>query len=475
MDLGHGSTWALLYLLSEWAIRIGMLAVVPVRRSPEAAKGWLLLAFFLPWPALALYALIGRPTYPRWRRERVARCRSVFELSSMVAGEHGPVSPAVPRGLVQAVTLIQNLGHLPPVSGNSITFLSDYDATIDALVAEIDRAQNHVHLLYFIFADDESGQKVIAALARATQRGVTCRVLLDAAGSRPWARSVVETLSRSGAAVHRVLALGLRGYTRADLRNHRKIAVVDGRFGYIGSQNIVDADFKPGIVNQELVARAAGPVVRELQAVFARDWFTETEQVLEGPAFFPDPTVAGPAVAQVLPSGPDFPGAGIERLIVALVHGARERVVITTPYFVPDEALLDALGTAVLRGVGVDLVVSRIPDQVLVGLAQRSYYDELLAAGVRVHLFRDKLLHAKHLTVDGELVLIGSSNVDVRSFTLNAEVSLICYDPAVTAQVGQVQEGYFAASDLLSAAAWRARPLRVKLGENLARLVSPLL
>jgi cardiolipin synthase len=475
MDLGHGSTWALLYLLSEWAIRIGMLVVVPVRRSPEAAKGWLLLAFFLPWPALALYAIIGRPTYPRWRRERAARCRSVFELSSMVAGEHGPVSPAVPRGLVQAVTLIQNLGHLPPVSGNSITFLSDYDATIDALVAEIDRAQNHVHLLYFIFADDESGQKVIAALARATQRGVTCRVLLDAAGSRPWARSVVETLSRSGVAVHRVLALGLRGYTRADLRNHRKIAVVDGRFGYVGSQNIVDADFKPGIVNQELVARAAGPVVRELQAVFARDWFTETEQVLEGPAFFPDPTVAGPTVAQVLPSGPDFPGAGIERLIVALVHGARERVVITTPYFVPDEALLDALGTAVLRGVGVDLVVSRIPDQVLVGLAQRSYYDELLAAGVRVHLFRDKLLHAKHLTVDGELVLIGSSNVDVRSFTLNAEVSLICYDPAVTAQVGQVQEGYFAASDLLSAAAWRARPLRVKLGENLARLVSPLL
>ena len=212
----------------------------------------------------------------------------MFQLSSKVAGEHGPVSPPSQGASFRPITLIQNLGHLPPVSGNSITFLSDYDASIDALVAEIDRAQNHVHLLYFIFADDESGQKVMAALARATQRGVTCRVLLDAAGSRPWAHSVVETLSRSGVAVHRVLALGLRGYTRADLRNHRKIAVVDGRFGYIGSQNIVDADFKPGIVNQELVARAAGPVVRELQAVFARDWFTETEQVLEGPAFFPE-------------------------------------------------------------------------------------------------------------------------------------------------------------------------------------------
>jgi cardiolipin synthase len=204
----------------------------------------------------------------------------VVQLSSKDVGELGPVSPLVPKHLVQAITLIQNLGHLPPVPGSSITFLSDYHPSIDALVAEIDRAQDHVHLLYFIFADDESGQKVMAALGRATQRGVTCRMLLDAAGSRPWAHSVIETLSRSGVAVHRVLALGLRGYTRADLRNHRKIAVVDGQVGFVGSQNIVDADFKPGIVNQELVARVAGPVVRELQAVFARDWFMETEQVL---------------------------------------------------------------------------------------------------------------------------------------------------------------------------------------------------
>ena len=228
MDLGHGSTWALLYLLSEWAIRLAMLVVVPVRRSPEAAKGWLLLAFFLPWPALALYALIGRPTYPRWRRERAARFPPVFQVSSKESAEHGPVSPLVSKSLVQAITLIQNLGHLPPLPGNSVAFLSDYEATIDALVAEIDQARHHVHLLYFIFADDETGQRVMTALGRATQRGVTCRVLIDAVGSRPWARSVSETLSSSGVAVHRVLPVGLRGHTRADLRNHRKIAVIDG-------------------------------------------------------------------------------------------------------------------------------------------------------------------------------------------------------------------------------------------------------
>ena len=475
MNLGHGGTWALLYLLSEWAIRVAMLVIVPVRRSPEAAKGWLLLAFFLPWPALALYTLVGRPTYPRWRRERAARFPRLFKASTNETAEHGATSPPVPENLVQAITLIQNLGHFPPLPGNSVTFLSDYNATVDALVAEIDRARHHVHLLYFIFADDEIGQRVMRALARATQRDVTCRVLLDAVGSRPWARSVTGTLSSSGVAVHRVLPVGLRGYTRADLRNHRKIAVIDGLVGYVGSQNIVDADFKPGIVNQELVAYVAGPVIRELQAIFAADWFMETEQVLAGPAFFPEPRVTGTAVAQVLPSGPDCPGAGIERLIVALIHGARKWVVITTPYFIPDEALLEALGTAVLRGVAVHLVVSRVPDQVLVGFAQRSYYEELLAAGVRIHLFRSKLLHAKHLTVDGELVLIGSSNVDVRSFTLNAEVSLICYDATVTAQVMQVQEGYFAESDALSPVDWSSRPLPVKLCENLARLVSPLL
>src|SRR3954453_5795559 len=123
MDLGQGGTWALLYLLSEWAIRLGMLVVVPVRRSPEAAKGWLLLAFFLPWPALALYALVGRPPYPHWRRERGGRLPPVFELSSKGIGEHGPVSPLVPESLVQSIALIQNLGHFPALPSNSVTFL----------------------------------------------------------------------------------------------------------------------------------------------------------------------------------------------------------------------------------------------------------------------------------------------------------------------------------------------------------------
>jgi cardiolipin synthase len=302
-------------------------------------------------------------------------------------------------------------------------------------------------------------------------------VLIDALGSRAWAARTVALLKAADVDVHLVLPLGLlrRKSARADLRNHRKIAVIDGRIGFIGSQNLVNRDFKPGIVNQEMVVRVEGPVVLELQGVFVTDWFLETEEVLDDPAICPEPIHAGTTIGQVLPSGPDYPGAGVERLVEALIYGARSRVVITTPYFIPNEALLHALETAVLRGVDVHLVLSKPVDQLLVNLAQRSYYTGLLAAGVTIHLYRDKLLHAKHLSVDDHLCLIGSSNIDLRSFILNSEVSLVLFDTAVTEQLRQEQERYFAASDILDIGVWNKRSLASKSIENIARLMSPLL
>jgi Phosphatidylserine/phosphatidylglycerophosphate/cardiolipin synthases and related enzymes len=478
MNILGNLSWGTIYFASEWIIRLVMLIVVPFRRSPEAAKGWLLFVFFLPWPALLLYHVIGRPNYPRWRRERFARLPAAFaQVTARIGALSACQEPELPGNLQQAATLIQNLGRFPTMDGNDIALLSSYDGSIARLVADIDDATNHVHLLYYIFADDRTGWSVIDALARATERGVTCRVLIDALGSRAWAPRVVAALTERGIAVHLVLPVGLlrRKSARADLRNHRKIAVIDGRIGYVGSQNIVDADFKPGIVNQELVVRVTGPVVQELQGVFVADWFMETQQVLETPELFPELPRTGHAVAQVLPSGPDYPEASVGRLIEALVHGARRRVVITTPYFIPSEALLNALGTATLRGVEVHLVLSKPVDQILVSLAQRSYYSQLLAAGVRIHLYRDKLLHAKHLSVDRRVSLIGSSNVDMRSFVLNSEVSLIVFDRDVNAELRAEQERYFAASEELSLETWRTRPLTSKVIENIARLVSPLL
>jgi cardiolipin synthase len=266
-----------------------------------------------------------------------------------------------------------------------------------------------------------------------------------------------------------------RHSARADLRNHRKVAVIDGRIGFTGSQNIVAAAFKPGITYQEMVVRVTGPVVLELQSVFVSDWYLESEQVLDSVAVFPPPSAPGGCIAQVLPSGPDYPDMNVHLLIVALIHASRKRVFITTPYFIPNDALIQAMHTAILRGVEVHLLVSSVADQFLVSRAQRSYYAELLEKGVQIHVFRGKFLHAKHTSFDGVVALIGSSNMDIRSFTLNAEVTLASYDPHVVAQLREEQERTMQNSDFLVLDEWRKRPLRQKVVENFARLLSPLL
>jgi cardiolipin synthase len=385
--------------------------------------------------------------------------------------------PEVGPTLSQAVTLAENLGQSPILGGNAAELLADYDGTIARLAADIDRAENHVHLLFYIFADDRATAPVVDALGRAAKRGVRCRVLADAIGSRSGLRTLRPKLTPLGVAVEEALPVSLWPWKKArvDLRNHRKIAVIDGRVGYTGSQNLVAAEFKEGLAYEDLMVRVTGPVVLELQYVFAADWFLETNEVLDGETEFPGPEIAGGVPAQVLPSGPAFPTQNNQRLFVALVHGATRQVVLTTPYFIPDEPLLQAMQTAALRGVDVHLVVSEKGDSRTVTLAQESYFEELLEAGVKVHLYRKNFLHAKHLSIDGAVAVIGSSNLDIRSFALNAEVMLMVYDPGVTAQLAAEQEHYYANSRLLTLAAWEQRSFGRKFAQNLARLLSPLL
>jgi cardiolipin synthase len=477
-DLHFAGTWGIIYYASEWVIRLVMLVFVPFRRPPAAANAWLLLVFFQPWVGLILYLAIGRPELPRWRTAKLRQLRPELEVVADRLQRHPNVfQPELPPRLMQAVHLARNLSLLPVLGGNSAELLADYDGAIARLVADIDAARDHVHLLYYIYADDATGRKVTDALARAVKRGVTCRVLIDALGARRPLRRLLPELTALGVTVYRVLKARLLRFARIrmDLRNHRKIAVIDGRVGYTGSQNIVDRNFKKGITYEELVVRVTGPVVLGLQFVFVADWYLESDQLLDTPAVFPDPHVTGDVPVQPLPSGPGWAPAAIQRVIVAMIHGARERVVITTPYFIPDSALLQALQTAVLRGVEVHLVVSKQPDQLLVSLAQRSYYQQLLESGVRVHLYHKAFLHAKHVSIDDEIALIGSSNMDIRSFLLNAEIALLFYSKDVTARLRAEQEHYFAGSDLLDREQWRQRSLLSKVAENTARLMSALL
>jgi cardiolipin synthase A/B len=472
-----------IYLVS-WAICLLMLYVVPRRRDPESAGGWLLFSFFLPYLAALLFFLIGSPKLPRARRERqraldqaLASLRLELEDDPQLANIF--VHTLEPRRQ-QVAALVERLGGMSVMHGD-VALLSDYSATIDRIAADIDAAHRYVHLLYYIFADDTSGRKVADALCRAAERGVICRVLYDGLGNTAYLGQLAARLKAASIEVHPVLPLQLFGAKRLrpDLRNHRKIAVIDGRIGYTGSQNITEATFKPGIVYEELVARVTGPIVAQLAAVFFADWLSEAEASVP-PAERPDLRALAAAGAatpcQVLPSGPAYDTDNIALLFGTLLFAAQHRAVLTTPYFIPDAFVLRAIESAARRGVDVQLIVSEQGDQFLVSRAQRSYYEEMLDAGVTIQAVRQPaFIHAKHLSIDDDITVIGSSNFDVRSFRLNLELVLLAYDERVVAAQRVIEAGYLARANTIALDDWLRRPRRQQFVENTCRLVSALL
>ncbi len=472
------SLWPLFYVTTEWIIRVGMLCYVPQRRTAAAARAWLVLVFLVPWVGLGCYLLFGRIRVPRRRRERQhqAAVRVGAVLAAMKAAD-APPRPALDGGDESTAALAERLGGFGPLGGNGVELLADYEGSVDRLIGDIDAARSQVNLLFYIFAPDALGRRVASAVERAAKRGVTCRVLMDRLGSAGGLRKLGPGLRAAGVEVIAALPVGLlrRSAARADLRNHRKIAVIDGQIGYVGSQNIVGPEFIRGFPNEELMARVTGPVVVQLEAVLLADRYEETEERLELEQTPRYPDATGVATAQVVPSGPGYPYENPQALFCSLLHGARERVVITTPYFVPDEPFLVAMETAAVRGADVHLVVPERSNKPITRWAQQSHYERLLDAGAHVHLYAPRFLHAKHLTVDGRIAVIGSVNIDIRSFALDCEVSLLVYDRAVVRSFEEIQARYFARSRELSRDDWRRRPLAARVAENTARLADSLL
>jgi len=473
-------SWGTLYVASEWALRIAALVLVPRRRTAASARAWLLLILFWPWPGVALYLLIGRAYLPRRRLALQAEVRQtirrvapgVLERPGAGWARAGEVTPP-------GLELAARLSEFGPVDGNRFELLPDYDPAIARLVADIDGARRYVHLLYYIFENDATGRGVATALERAARRGVAVRVLGDAIGSRQGLKELGPALAAAGAEVTAVMPLRLWGpnAARLDLRNHRKIAIVDGGVAYFGSQNIVDSHANPGLVNEELAVRATGPVVRQLHALLLADRYLERGDLppeIDAGTLRPGPADPG-GLAQVLPSGPGHNAGSTEAIMIALMHGATSRVVLTAPYVVPSEAFLGALCSAARRGVEIELIVDSASNKPLVQLAQQSYYDEMLAAGVRILRRTGSFLHAKHMSVDDDTVLIGSSNLDIRSFALNAEVSVLIRDAGVAAALHRIQAGYRAGAIAVTQAERAGLSPGRRTLENLARLTDSVL
>lgn len=470
--------------IGGWVICLTMLYIVPYKRDPESAAGWLIFSFFLPYLAALMFAIIGNPKLPADRRQLQRRINAL--ITQRV--ETGADDPRFANVRYEAITpryrqiaaLVERLGGMPIFNGNTVDLISHYDVAIERIVADIDSAQRYVHLLYYIFADDVCGRKVVEALCRATARGVTCRVLYDGFGNRAYLGGVRTDLEAAGVNIHSVLPFRLFGKhrRRPDLRNHRKIVVIDDAVAYTGSQNLTDPTFKPTIVYEDLVARVRGPVVAQLSVVFLADWFSETNDLVptnETPDTAPL-VLPGDVPCQVLPSGPAYDTDNIPLLFAALLYTAQHRAVLTTPYFIPDASLLRAIENAALRGVDVHLIVSAQGDQFLVSRAQRSYYEEMLECGVKIHAVHEPaFIHAKHLSIDDDIAVIGSSNFDVRSFRLNLEIVLLVYSADVVAEQRKVEANYLSRADDIVLETWAQRPRWQQFIENTCRLVSALL
>ena len=469
----------ILLIVAEIAVLVRVL--IRPHREPASRLAWIAVVIALPLVGVIAYLILGEIRISGRRREHgrdidAALPRPTGDescLSSLGAGPH-----KAPFALARTVN------SLDPTCGNQARLAADSNAAIDEIVADIDGARRHVHLCSYIWLSDNNGLKVKEACIRAARRGVSVRILADALGSwRLIGSSHWRELRDQGCNVRVALPVGnpiwtlIRG--RVDLRNHRKLVVLDNRIAWCGSQNIADPEFRikarfaPWV---DIMTRWEGPVAQHNQYLFVSDWMAEggedisellTEQTGSGPE--------GSILAQVIGTGPTASFDAMPSCFSELIHSAREELVITTPYFVPDEQLLFAITSAARRGVRTVMVFPRRCDSRIVAATSRSYYEDLIKAGVCVYEYRPGLLHSKTMIVDGAVGLIGSANLDRRSFELNFENNILFADKGFAALLRRRQDQYLADSDAITAETIARISLPRRIWQNLLAVMSPVL
>jgi len=527
-----------LLLLADLLIRVGLSLRVIMRRqnSVGIALSWLTIILLIPFVGAVIYLVLGE------NRLGSRRAKTTVELHNAYAGwraelreQHpAPDWDALPADARPIHRQAVRVSGMPALPGNRLDLYDDSHDALAAIVDDLDAAQHRAHFEFYIWFDGGDVDRVADALVRAAQRGVTCRVLVDAVGSKRFLRRSprLKAMRAAGVEVVASLPAGLFRalFRRLDLRNHRKLVVIDGRVGYTGSLNMID----PAVYKQhagvgkwiDAMVRVEGPAVEALGVTFLEDWRLETDQDLgqlgrpprprasesqklklrdtaphrpdrhapavdplhdldrdrdqddhDAPGSLPHVTAA-PAVGaavQVVPSGPSLNPESIHRLLIAAIYSARDSVTLTTPYFVPDEALLIALTSAAARGVDTLIILPEQNDSFLVRHASNAYLGDLLTAGVKVAKFRGGLLHTKSVTIDSHLAAFGTVNLDMRSFYLNFELTLFVYNVAFTRKLTSLQQSYLMNCNMADLGDWQNRPLRTRFLDNTARLLGPLL
>jgi cardiolipin synthase len=461
-----------------------VVAILRQRSEPSTMLAWILAVILLPLVGPFLYWLLGEPRMRRRKRRKRRRSAAIFQaLAAHTSGGSGPLAAGGPSeidaALRELAVVSSQVSPFPVTAGNRVGVFDNAEQIYGEIQRSIDAAEHHVHLEYYIFRADATGRVFRDQLAEKARAGVEVRVLLDGVGSWGTRRSFFAPLVRAGGRVETFHpALPLRRKWNMNYRNHRKIAVVDGKEAFTGSQNIGDeyrGRWRRVAPWKDTHLRIEGPAAVQLQEIFIEDWYYAAEENLARADYLRQQPNAGTSLVQVIPSGIDQPKQTLHEVVFLAISLARRRIRISTAYFVPDPSLVLALKSAARRGVRVDLLIPARTDNWLVLWAGRSYYGELLDSGVRIYEHPHAMLHSKIVTIDEEWSLVGSANMDVRSFSLNFEVTASIFDPAIARRLNDSFSAECRLARRVTLEEVEKRSYAVSIVEGLARLCSPLL
>ncbi|HJL19745.1 MAG TPA: cardiolipin synthase [Sandaracinaceae bacterium LLY-WYZ-13_1] len=479
MDALEGLLWAALTPLEVvWVIAVAVYMVMQ-RRSAQATMAWIFVLAFLPLFGVLVYFFFGPRRFERRKRRRARALRTVERTTAADAG----ASLEVPDPATRLMSLCEaavGLAGRPRTA--EVRIFTEGRAKYAALEAAIAEATHHVHLEYYIWEPDRIGTRLRDRLCERAKAGVKVRVLVDGFGSSKAHDRFWKPLRDAGGDVRRFNALTLARWRprMANFRTHRKIVVVDGTVGFTGGMNVTDVHTDEHTGEEawrDTHVELRGLAVKGLQMVFFEDWLYAGGDARDIDAYLPAPgsVPAASRVCQIVSSGPDENLDAIHKLFFASIAGAGARVLLTTPYFVPDEATFHALTTAALRGADVRILVPKGGDVPLVAAAARSYYPELLEAGARIFEYGPPVLHSKTLVVDDALALVGTANFDNRSFRLNFEVVVAAYDAGTADELARAFEHDLTHAREITLAMVRGAPFHTRLAASAARLLSPIL
>ncbi|VFP88400.1 cardiolipin synthase [Candidatus Erwinia haradaeae] len=480
------TNWLLIF--SYWFLIAGVtLRILIKRRSVPFAMAWLLIIYILPLLGIIAYLSMGELYLGkiRTKRARTIWLSTSIWLKNLQSNKnfYDKQNSHIAKPLFQLCKKRQGIAG---VKGNQFELLTTSDATLRSVVQDIQLAHNNIEMVFYIWQPGGLADDVAEALMAAARRGVHCRLLLDSAGSVAFFRTTWPTLMRNaGIDVVEALPVSfLRIFLRRmDLRQHRKVVLIDNYIAYAGSMNLVDPLFfkqKAGVGQWvDLMARMEGPIATAMGIIYSGDWEIETGKHIPPPPVLHNTILPyknkNDHTILVIASGPGFPEEMIHQALLTTIYSAQKTLIMTTPYLVPSDHLLHAICTASYRGVDVRIVVPRHNDSLLVRWASRAFFSELLEAGVKIYQFEGGLLHSKSILVDGQLSLIGTVNLDMRSLSLNFEITLAIDDNSCGKDLARVQDDYISQSRLVNALLWSQRAYWKRIVERLFYFFSPLL